>query len=116
MPLQGLGVPMNDTDRLLEVLDDAECLRLLRTQRVGRLGFTDAALPAILPVGFTVTGRDVRIPARAGDRVLTAIHRTVVALAVDHYDVDTRTGWGVTVVGPSRVLPLEPPGSSAPPV
>jgi hypothetical protein len=29
---------------------------------------------------------------------------------VDAYDVDARTGWGVTVVGPSRVLPGTGPG------
>lgn len=101
-------MPANDEDRLLEVLDDAECMRLLPTERVGRLGFTDAALPAILPVGFTVTDHSVCIPALAGDRVVAAARRSVVAFEVDRYDADTRTGWGVNVVGPAHVVPAGP--------
>jgi hypothetical protein len=98
-------VPTNDEDRLLEVLDDAECRRLLGTVRVGRLGFTHGALPAILPVPFTVQDDCVRIPAREGNWVVDAVRRSVVAFAVDSYDVVHRTGWGVTVVGPALWMP-----------
>lgn len=98
----------NDADRVLEVLDDAECLRLLRTVRLGRLGFTDMALPEILPVPFTVEDGCVRIPAREDHRVVAAVRRSVVAFAVDSYDVDDRTGWGVTVIGPAHVVPGPP--------
>ncbi|SFE86564.1 pyridoxamine 5'-phosphate oxidase family protein [Blastococcus tunisiensis] len=100
----------NDEDRFLEVLGDAECRRLLGTVRVGRLGFTDAALPAILPVPFSVVDDCIRIPAREGNRVLDAVRRSVVAFAVDSYDDLTRTGWGVTVVGPAHVVPDGPRG------
>ncbi|MCA1836649.1 MAG: pyridoxamine 5'-phosphate oxidase family protein, partial [Actinobacteria bacterium] len=34
----------------------AECLRLLRTGSVGRIVFTEQALPAIQPVNFTIEG------------------------------------------------------------
>lgn len=96
-------MPTNDEDRVLEVLADAECRRLLGTAQIGRLGFTDGALPAIVPVPFTVEDHRVRIPAREGNWVLAAVRRSVVAFAVDSYDVVTRTGWGVTIVGPAYV-------------
>ena len=98
-------MPTDDRDRVLEVLDDAECRRLLGAVPVGHLGFTDGALPAILPVQFTVDDDCIRIPAREGNRIIDAVRRSVVAVAVDDYDVGDRTGWGVTVVGPAQVVP-----------
>jgi len=98
-------VPTDDRDRVLEVLDDAECRRLLGAVPVGHLGFTDGALPAILPVQFTVDDDCIRIPAREGNRIIDAVRRSVVAVTVDDYDVRDRTGWGVTVVGPAQVVP-----------
>jgi Pyridoxamine 5'-phosphate oxidase len=98
-------VPTNDEDRILEVLDDAECRRLFGAARMGRLGYTDGALPAILPVQFTIHDDWVRIPARQGNRIIDAVRRAVVAVSVDEYDFGDRTGWGVTVVGPAQVVP-----------
>jgi hypothetical protein len=89
---------------VLEVLDGAECRRLLGTVRVGRLGFTEGALPAIVPVPFALAVDSLVIPARQGNWAVGAMRASVVALGVDSHDVDERTGWGVTVVGPSRVV------------
>ena len=95
----------NDQDRILEVLDDRECRRLLSSAHLGRLGFTDGALPAIVPVPFALEEDSLVIPARHDHWVVRAMRGSVVAFAVDCYDVDVRTGWGVTVIGPSRVVP-----------
>jgi hypothetical protein len=38
----------------LEILGQDQCLDLLRTVRVGRLVFTEQALPAVQPVNFRV--------------------------------------------------------------
>jgi hypothetical protein len=95
---------LTDDDRVLEVLDQVECRRLLGTERVGRLGFTHGALPAVLPVPFTLDGGSIRIPAREGHWVVRAVRRSVVAFVVDSYDPDARTGWGVTAVGATRVV------------
>jgi hypothetical protein len=91
-----------DDDRVLEVLGDAECRRLLATARLGRLGFNDGALPAIVPVPFTLGEGTVVIQADPDHAVLGAMRGSVVAFAVDSYDVDARLGWGVTVIGPIR--------------
>jgi hypothetical protein len=58
----------------------------------------------IVPAPFTLDEDSLVIPARQDHWVVRAVRGSVVAFAVDVYDVDVRTGWGVTVVGPSRVV------------
>ena len=58
-----------DEDRVPEVLDEAECLALLRTAAIGRVAFTEGALPAIEPVPFRMAGGQVLIPTRRGSRL-----------------------------------------------
>jgi hypothetical protein len=89
---------------VLEVLDEAECLRLLPTVSIGRIGYTEGALPAIQPVSFAVIGGQVLIPTRTGSKVAAASRGAVVAFEVDSFDAGGRTGWNVTVVGPSRLV------------
>lgn len=91
-------------DRRLELLDDATCRHLLSTAGTGRLGFSEGALPAILPVPFTFRHGRVVIPAHRRSSVASAVRGAVVAFEVDCYDVTNRTGWSVTVVGPTRLL------------
>jgi hypothetical protein len=97
-------VSSTDENRQLEVLDDAECRRLLSTAVIGRLAFTEDALPAIQPVSFAVHGGQVVIPTRTGSKVAAASRGAVVAFEADSFDAAARTGWNVTVVGPSRVV------------
>ena len=78
--------------------------RLLRSAPVGRLAFTEGALPTIQPVSFVVAGDDVVIPTGTGSKVAVAARGAVVAFEVDELDAARRTGWNVTVVGPSRVI------------
>ena len=85
-------------------LDDAECRRLLGTATVGRISFTDGALPAIAPVPFTLHDEQVLIPARRDSPMVRAVSGAVVAFGVDSFDPCTETGWSVTVIGPSRLL------------
>jgi hypothetical protein len=86
------------------VLTDAECRRLLTTAALGRLGFSDGALPAIVPVPFVLHEGDVLVPATVGSQMVAAVRGAVVAFQVDRYDPASETGWSVTVVGPSRVV------------
>jgi hypothetical protein len=104
-----------DDEQFLEVLDEDECLRLLRTAVIGRLAFTEGALPAIQPVSFLVDGGRILIPTRFGSKVAAASRGAVVAFEVDEFDPVDHTGWNVTVVGPSRVIadPAEVAGLDA---
>ena len=96
-------MPTTDEDRIQEALTDLEARRLLATVAIGRLAFTTAALPDIQPVSFAVHDDLVVIPARRGSRLVDAVRGAVVAFQADAYDA-SRTGWSVTVVGPSRVV------------
>ncbi|PWJ48837.1 Pyridoxamine 5'-phosphate oxidase [Quadrisphaera granulorum] len=102
--LMGASLHLTCDGRWLPTLDTAESWERLRSQRVGRLAYTDAVLPAVVPVNFTVVGTDVVIAATPGDKVTAAVRGAVVAFEVDQTDPVTRTGWSVTVVGPARLL------------
>jgi nitroimidazol reductase NimA-like FMN-containing flavoprotein (pyridoxamine 5'-phosphate oxidase superfamily) len=90
--------------RRLEVLDAEECRRLLGRAVIGRLAYTEGALPAIQPVHFTMQAGRILIPTRVGSKVAAASRGAVVAFEVDDFDPRTRTGWNVTVVGQAHVL------------
>jgi hypothetical protein len=87
-----------------EDLDATECRRLLGTARIGRLSFTDGAMPAIVPVPFAMHDEAVLIPAHRDGDLVRGVRGSVVALGVDSYRDVPGPGWNVTVVGPSRVL------------
>ncbi|KUP98111.1 pyridoxamine 5'-phosphate oxidase family protein [Thermobifida cellulosilytica] len=83
----------------LEVLTREECLRLLAQAPIGRIVFTDHALPAVQPVNFTMLGTDIVIRTSPESKLAQATRDTVVAFEVDDYDEEARTGWSVMVVG-----------------
>jgi nitroimidazol reductase NimA-like FMN-containing flavoprotein (pyridoxamine 5'-phosphate oxidase superfamily) len=83
----------------LEVLNRRRCLDLLATVRVGRLVFTEDAMPAVQPVNFRLWRDDVVIRVAGGPKLAAATNNLVVAFQADELDPDLRTGWSVTVVG-----------------
>ena len=86
-----------------EPLTAEECLRLLATETVGRIGVTRDALPVILPVNYAVDGASVLIRTTDG-AILRAARAggTVVAFEVDRLDERTMTGWSVLITGTLR--------------
>lgn len=88
----------------LEVLDTPECLRLLAEAPVGRVVFTDQALPAVQPVVFAVHDDAIVFRTCDGKRVAEATDGAVVAFEADQFDQVRRTGWSVTVVGRARTV------------
>ncbi len=97
-------MPTAERERLLRVLDMAECRRLLPTVAIGRMAFTEAAMPSIQPAAFAISGEDVVIPTGLGSKMAAGSRGAVVAFEVDDYDLVERTGWNVTVIGPSRLI------------
>jgi nitroimidazol reductase NimA-like FMN-containing flavoprotein (pyridoxamine 5'-phosphate oxidase superfamily) len=94
-------------------LDTAECLRLLAGHQLGRVVFTDAALPAAQPVTYLLDEEEIVFRAGGGGKLATATLNAVVAFQVDRIDAVTRTGWTVLGVGqayevvvPSRLAGL----------
>lgn len=84
----------------LEILGREECAALLRSAPVGRVVYTDQALPAIQPVTFVLDGDGaVIIRTAPGSKFDAALRGAIVAFEVDAFDSAARTGWSVTVIG-----------------
>ncbi len=83
----------------LDVLNRRQCLDLLQDVRVGRLVFTEDALPAVQPVNFRLWRDDIVVRVAGGAKLTAATEKSVVAFQADELDPDLRTGWSVTVVG-----------------
>jgi nitroimidazol reductase NimA-like FMN-containing flavoprotein (pyridoxamine 5'-phosphate oxidase superfamily) len=90
------------TESGVHVLSRDECLSLLASMPVGRLVFTDRALPAIVPVNFVLSGGHIVLRTGATSSLAAAVRGSVVAFEVDCIDAAGRTGWSVTVVGRSE--------------
>ena len=86
----------------LEILSREDCLELLSTVPLGRVVFTDRALPAIQPVTFLLDGGDVIVRTALGSKLAAAMRGSIVAFEADRFDEDGRAGWSVTIVGPAR--------------
>lgn len=95
---------MNVDSAGLHVLSRQECIDLLSSTPIGRIVFTDRALPAVQPVNFYLDGEDIVIRTGAGSKLAAATRRTVVAFEIDDFDAEARTGWSVTAVGHARAV------------
>jgi nitroimidazol reductase NimA-like FMN-containing flavoprotein (pyridoxamine 5'-phosphate oxidase superfamily) len=88
----------------VQVLSREECLAHLRHAGVGRVATTYRALPAIIPVRYTMADGEVLFRA-AGDPMLTqGCDGNVIAFEIDDTASDGRTGWSVMVVGTAHLL------------
>ncbi|GAA2283941.1 pyridoxamine 5'-phosphate oxidase family protein [Streptomyces atrovirens] len=82
-----------------------ECLRLLAGVPVGRVIYTRQALPAVLPVNFSLdTDASVLLATSPGSDLVRAVDGTVVAFEADEFRAETRSGWSVIVTGRATVV------------
>ncbi|CAL9347183.1 pyridoxamine 5'-phosphate oxidase [Streptomyces sp. DH-12] len=87
------------------ILDRQECLRLLAEVPVGRVVYTQQALPAVLPVDFSLDGdASVLLHTSAGSDLVRAVDGVVVAFEADEFTAATRSGWSVIVTGRASVV------------
>lgn len=82
-----------------EVLDRAECLRLLEGGAVGRIAGTSGALPVVLPVGYALDGDFIVVEPGQGTTLDFATSGSVVAFEVDNFHERGHSGWTVMVTG-----------------
>ncbi|MFC7911771.1 pyridoxamine 5'-phosphate oxidase family protein [Streptomyces nigra] len=86
-------------------LDRQEGLRLLAKVPVGRVVYTRHALPAVLPINFSLdTDASVLLRTSPGSDLVRAIDGVVVAFEADEFDAATRSGWSVVVTGRATVV------------
>lgn len=86
----------------LEVLERQECMRLLATATLGRLGLTSGALPTVLPVNFALADDCILVRTGRGTKLDAATRNAVVAFEADHFDPMDHSGWSVVVTGIAR--------------
>lgn len=87
-------------------MDAEACLRVLRRNRVGRLGFVRFDVPVLLPVNYGVDaeGRIAFRTAR-GSKLWVAENEVLsAAFEVDEHDVDADSGVAVVVSGPMTAV------------
>ena len=85
--------------RRFSSLPATECMSLLRSASIGRVGWNTVEGPQILPVTYAL--REGTIVFRTAPYGALSELRNVrqVAFEVDEFDVATRTGWSVLVQG-----------------
>lgn len=85
----------------MEELSRTECLDLLASASVGRLGLLVDGRPEVLPVNYALDGESVLFRTAEGT-VLNQASLAVVAFEVDDIDAQSHAGWSVMVQGVAR--------------
>jgi uncharacterized protein len=85
-------------------LSQQECLRLLTTRTLGRVGLTSGALPVILPVEYVYDDGVITFRSEHDAKLRAATHGDVLAFEVDAYDPASGHGWSVHVLGRATVI------------
>ena len=88
----------------LEILSFGDCLRLLDSVPVGRIGFFADGEIVILPVNHLMDGPDVIFRTGSGSKLCTVGGKNVIGFEADHYDAMTRSGWSVVISGFTEVV------------
>ena len=81
------------------MLDRQDCLALLATRSLARVGLTIGALPSVLLVNYRLIGERLYFRTSRDARLQMATTCAVVAFEVDSIDEATHTGWSVVVTG-----------------
>jgi nitroimidazol reductase NimA-like FMN-containing flavoprotein (pyridoxamine 5'-phosphate oxidase superfamily) len=98
---------------VLEELDEAECLRLIASGGIGRIGFSGRYGPTVMPVNYqlydgTIVFRTAQDSATDEDlRTGIANAEYKVAFEIDDFDTAARTGWSVLVQGSAHHVESE---------
>ena len=100
-------------EAMLEILDEAECLRLIAPGGIGRLVFAGRFDLTVLPVNYKIhdgailfrTAQDGNTEEDLRTGIAHAEYR--VAFEVDDFDPQAREGWSVLVQGPAHHLDSE---------
>jgi nitroimidazol reductase NimA-like FMN-containing flavoprotein (pyridoxamine 5'-phosphate oxidase superfamily) len=95
-------------DRMIEELDEEQCLALIAPGGVGRIAYASRFGPAVLPVNYAI--QDGAIVFRTAEHgpldedLRTGIRNAdyKVAFEIDSIDLAARQGWSVLIQGPAH--------------
>ena len=83
----------------LTEIDRVECLRLLASAQIGRVIYTEAAMPAAHPVNYFLDAEEIVFRTSGGGKLAAAARGIVVGFQVDQIDLARCSGWSVLGVG-----------------
>jgi nitroimidazol reductase NimA-like FMN-containing flavoprotein (pyridoxamine 5'-phosphate oxidase superfamily) len=86
------------SDSRLDVLGREECLGLLASDVIGRLGVVAGNTALVLPVNYALDGETVVFRTDPGTK-LDQGPRARSSFEVDRFDREQRTGWSVVATG-----------------
>lgn len=95
---------MTSTWGSTEKLEPAECLTLLSSVRLGRIGWSGPLGPQVLPVNHKVLDGAVVFRTDIYSAIANGTREGIVALEADELDDRMQSGWSVLVVGRSEQL------------
>jgi hypothetical protein len=105
--------PGVSVQRVVDLLEEAECWELLAGGGLGRLVYSSGQGPTALPVVYLVDGRSLVLgtwdPVLFDEDLRTGIEQAEyqVAVEADEIDVDGREGWIVLLRGAAHHLDTE---------
>ena len=88
----------------LEILPLDQCLRLLGSVPVGRVGFFADGEMVILPVNHVVDGQDLVFRTARGSKLSAAEGQDLVCFEADYYDEHSPAGWSVVITGRAELV------------
>jgi nitroimidazol reductase NimA-like FMN-containing flavoprotein (pyridoxamine 5'-phosphate oxidase superfamily) len=96
------GYPTDHAGLAILPLDD--CMRLLNSVPLGRIGFQADGEVVVLPINHVVDGQCVAFRTAAGSKLAAADGQTRVVFEADDYDPGRRSGWSVLMNGHAQVV------------
>ncbi len=86
----------------LRVLEREECIDLLETTPIGRVGFISDDGPLVLPVNYHWHDGGIVFRTHAGQKLEAAVNQEKVCFEVDRWSSHPRSGASVVVMGAAR--------------
>lgn len=93
-----------DALTVMEELSGSECLRLLTTQSIGRIGFSYDGHPMVLPVQYAYRDGEIIVRTAYGSSFDRAVRGIEVAFEIDAVDPGYHAGWSVIARGVAEGL------------
>jgi nitroimidazol reductase NimA-like FMN-containing flavoprotein (pyridoxamine 5'-phosphate oxidase superfamily) len=97
-------------DRVIEELDEDQCLKLISEGGIGRIAYVGRFGPAVLPVNYELLDKAVVFRTAANGPLDEDLRTGIegadykVAFEIDSIDLATKRGWSVLIQGPAHHL------------
>ncbi|MEE9416018.1 MAG: pyridoxamine 5'-phosphate oxidase family protein [Acidimicrobiales bacterium] len=88
-----------DVESRMGVIDEGDCVELIKSTPIGRIGFMSEGSPLVLPVNFAWHDGAIFFRTLEGQKLAAASTGQLVCFEVDHWDETERSGWSVVLRG-----------------